>query len=58
MIYLADRLNDANWPQVGLNGGRRWVMARPVCFPSLLARLRAAWMVFTRKADVVVWEGQ
>ncbi len=38
----------------------RWVPCRPegwlgYCLPT---RLRCAWLVFTGRADVLVWEGQ
>jgi hypothetical protein len=43
--------------QCQLNG--RWVPARPRGYPSFLTRLRLAWMVFTGRADALVWpEGQ
>lgn len=39
----------------------KWVPARPINYKytSLWRRLKLAWLVFTRKADVVIWpEGQ
>jgi hypothetical protein len=36
----------------------RWVPARPVGYQGLRQRLRAAWMVFTGKADALKWPGQ
>ena len=40
-----------------ING--RWVAARSIGLFSLRNRLRLAWMVFTGKADALVWpEGQ
>lgn len=34
-----------------------WVPARPLGFFSVSNRLRAAWLSFTGKGDVVVWPG-
>jgi hypothetical protein len=34
----------------------KWGPARPLGFFSLRSRLRAAWLVFTGKADAVIWE--
>jgi hypothetical protein len=36
----------------------KWVAARPLGFASFINRFLLAWMVFTGKADVVVWTGQ
>lgn len=35
--------------------GDRWVPARPEGYASLRHRLRAAWLVFTGRADALVW---
>lgn len=35
-----------------------WVPARPCGFYSIGNRLRCAWLVFTGRADAVVWPGQ
>lgn len=45
--------------QCGLPDGR-WVAARPEGWHGLLLRkrLRAAWLVFIGRADVLLWEGQ
>ena len=40
----------------GLSDGR-WVPARPLGFYSLGWRLKAAWLAFTGRADVVLWPG-
>ncbi|MBN22697.1 MAG: hypothetical protein CL678_15540 [Bdellovibrionaceae bacterium] len=37
--------------------GEGWVPARPLGYPSLRNRIRIAWMVFTGKADAIVWPG-
>lgn len=34
-----------------------WVPARPSGYPSFGQRLKAASLVFTGKADAVIWEG-
>lgn len=39
--------------------GGSWYPARPLGYPSLRHRFRCAWLVFTGKADAVIWpEGQ
>lgn len=43
--------------QAGLPDGR-WVPARALGFASLRQRVRAAWLVFTGRADALVWPGQ
>ena len=40
--------------QTLLDGGR-WVPARPINCLSFTSRLKAAWSVFTGKADAVFW---
>lgn len=43
--------------QVNIDG--EWVTARPEGYYSIANRIKSAWMVFTGKADVLVWpEGQ
>ena len=37
--------------------GMSWVPARPTGYPSHWHRCKAAWLVFTGKADAVTWEG-
>jgi hypothetical protein len=34
----------------------RYVFARPLGFYGIARRFRLAWLVFTGKADVLVWE--
>ena len=36
--------------------GKNWVPARPLGFASIGQRIRAARLVFTGKADAVIWE--
>lgn len=35
-----------------------WVPARPLGFYSIKHRLKAAWLAFTGKGDVLLWPGQ
>lgn len=35
----------------------KWVPARPLGYPSLIHRIKAAWLVFSGKADAVTWPG-
>lgn len=35
-----------------------WVPARPLGLDTIPARFRAAWLVFTGKADALLWPGQ
>ena len=50
-------IENAKSTQAGLPDGR-WVPARPMPYCSLSERFRAAWMVFTGKADALTWPGQ
>jgi hypothetical protein len=56
--YTADHIKHEHCVQAGLPDGR-WVMARPMGWSGLCLRmrLRAAWLVFTGRADVLMWEG-
>lgn len=39
--------------------GNNWFPARPMGYPMFFQRIRLAWLVFTGKADAVIWpEGQ
>ncbi len=38
--------------------GGRWVPVRPEGFGSIWYRLRATWLVFTGRADALVWYKQ
>lgn len=50
-------IDSAKCNSVQING--KWVPARPLGYMSFPHRLKCAWMVFTGKADVVIWpEGQ
>jgi len=56
MIYTIKHLMKWN---VECEIGGEWVPCRPVTYMALTLRerFRAAWMVFTGKADAVVWPG-
>ena len=55
---LKDLINIAKSNQTFSNSGK-WIPARPMGYPSPLSRIRIAWLVFTGKADAVIWpEGQ
>ncbi len=56
-IIYADHIANKNWPTAGLPDGR-WVAARPEPFYAIGRRWRAAWLVFTGRADAIVWSGQ
>lgn len=55
--YLKDLLRMANECHVEING--KWVPARGEGFRSWRYRWHCAWLVFTGKADALIWpEGQ
>lgn len=54
---LADPTSILRSVQAGLPDGR-WVVARCEGFCSLRSRVRAAWLVWTGRADALVWPGQ
>lgn len=57
-IIYADHIANKPWPTAGLPDGR-WVASRPEpTFWLYPARLRCAWLVFTGRADAIVWTGQ
>jgi hypothetical protein len=41
------------WPRY--QSGQRWLLARPMGLFSLRNRIYLAWLVFTGKADALVW---
>lgn len=53
---LADLFKFANTCSTRLPDGR-WVPARPLGWDNIPMRCRAAWLVFTGRADVVIWPG-
>lgn len=54
---LAGNSRLGNWPQAGLPDGR-WVLSRPLPFYSIWERWRVTWLVFTGRADAVIWTDQ
>lgn len=56
IFFLKDLTDLVNTVSTEING--EWIPARPIGYPSLLSRIKAAWMVLTGKADVVVWPGE
>ncbi len=38
--------------------GLKWVAARPLAPSGLFQRFKCAWLVFTGRADALVWHGQ
>lgn len=54
-VYSADDIKNWDVQSAGKNG--LWTQARPMSWPgmNIQKRLSAAWMVFTGKADVLVW---
>ena len=56
-IYSADDIKNWDVQCCGSNG--LWTQARPMSWPglNLKRRLSAAWMVFTGRADVLIWLG-
>lgn len=55
-IYSLDHLMRAT-EGVAAEIGGEWMPARPLGYPSLGQRFRAAWLVFRGKADAVTWPG-
>ena len=43
------------WPAAQVNG--LWIPSRPEGFASPRNRIKAAWLVFTGRADALVWGG-
>jgi hypothetical protein len=54
-IYSLQRMLDSRESLVQLEGGGMWHPARPLGFFSITHRLRCAWLVFTGKADALIW---
>lgn len=57
-IYTVDGVTRSHATnKIQING--RWVASRPVGLPLIKERIRATWLVFTGKADAIIWpEGQ
>ena len=56
LLRLADLVHDYRC-QVETEDGGIWVPARPLGFYSIWSRLKLSWMVFTGKADALLWPG-
>ena len=56
-LIHADAIAKGNWPQAGLPDGR-WVASRPLPYFGIFERWRLAWLVFTGRADALVWTEQ
>lgn len=55
---VTDVVRSARSCYAGLPDGR-WVPARPLPWESsIFGRFKAAWLVFTGRADAVTWPGQ
>ena len=48
-----EMIKSANCNQSEIDG--EWVPARPIGYFSIRHRIKCAWMVFTGKADALVW---
>lgn len=59
-IYTLENLRKTVNSNVSMSrDGRTYHPARPLGFYSIAARFKAAWLVFTGRADAVIWpEGQ
>lgn len=55
IIKLKDLYRSTDCSQICVNG--KYVPARPSGYYSLRYRLKAAWLVFTGKADALIWPG-
>lgn len=57
IIGVLSVVKHANSCQAGLPEGR-YVPARPIGWQSWTMRFKAAWLVFTGKADALTWPSQ
>lgn len=56
-VHVSEIMGAKGWAAVEIGG--EWVPARPLGYPSIWRRIQLAWMVFTGKADALIWpEGQ
>lgn len=55
VVHADDLLKD--WPRSGFPDGRM-ALSRPEPFYSIRERLRVTWMVFTGRADAILWTDQ
>jgi hypothetical protein len=49
-------IETANQNMTRVPPGMAWVPARAYGYPSFCSRVKAAWLVFTGKADALTWE--
>lgn len=58
VIYSADQIK--SWDTQTESDNGLWTQARPMSWPGINVRKRitAAWMVFTGKADVLIWHSE
>ncbi len=57
IVSINSILKFATGTQTQVSNGK-WVPARPCGFSSWRNRLHATWLVFTGKADALIWEDQ
>jgi len=57
IVCVTEVVKKATKHQTELSDGR-WVPARALGFMSFGQRVKAAWLVFTGKADALTWPGQ
>lgn len=58
IVQVGDIIANANAVQHQIPPGMAWVPARPLGYASWRHRWKAAWLVFTGRADALVWPGQ
>lgn len=56
IFHLGHLLDYVRKVSVQVDGS--WVPARPIGMYGLMPRLKAAWLVFSGKADAVIWPGR
>lgn len=56
IVHVSAVIESAKTTAVEVNG--KWVPARALGFQSSWSRLRATWLVFTGRADALIWEAQ
>lgn len=58
IISVRSVIETASQVSTRIPPGMAWVPARPVGYQSFTYRMKAAWLVFTGRADALIWEGQ
>lgn len=56
IIHVHSLLEQCRETQTQIDG--KWVPARPEGFASIRYRIRAAWLVWTGRADALIWHKQ